>query len=148
MHYGISASDASHAHENFENENHGNIDNEKGFYSPAGSDMSLSSDGSEPDDDEDIHDKACANANDLSVGSIPDDSVVSVSSLDIQRVMRSYVHGPLKTGVARVNGCVSVVPFSKHYQHEINSSISFCKEVETFQFEMEENNNVIKSTRD
>ena len=90
--------------------------------------MSLSSDGFEPDDDEDIHDNVCAhetNANGLSEGSrSPDNSVVSVLSLDILRIVRSYIQGPLKTGVARVNGCVSVVAFSKQF-NEINSFYFF-----------------------
>ena len=77
--------------------------------SPAGSDMSLS-------DDEDIHINACAetNANDGSVGSIPDDPVVSVLSLDMARIMRSYAQD-ISNGVTRVHGCICVVPFSKTY---------------------------------
>ena len=56
----IGATDALHAHEN--RESHELHESE---FTPAGSDMSLSPDGSEPDGDEDIHDSACARANDF-----------------------------------------------------------------------------------
>ena len=53
LQYEISASDASHA---IANENSGSFTarHEKGFSTPAASEMSLSSDGSEPSGDEDI----------------------------------------------------------------------------------------------
>ena len=110
--------------------------------SPAGSVMSVS----DLESDADTHDNACAetNANDMPHGLKPD-GVISVLSLDIARIMRSYAQDT-SNSIQRVNGCISITPFSKAY-NEINSSIQFCKDVETIRFEMDQANHMNTNTR-
>ena len=59
-------------------------------------------------------------------------------------ICASYAQENIST--KRVNGCISIAPFSKAY-NEINCSISFCKDVETFRFEMDQANHMNTSTR-
>ena len=119
---------ANEIHETFNHE-----EDEASMPSPAGSDMSLSDLGS----DEDMHDYACAETSDNEEPEgVSPDGIVNVLSLDIARIMRSYAQDNIK-GISRVNGCISITPFCKTY-NEINCSISFCKDVETFRHEMDQ----------
>ena len=104
----VSAPDAqTHAHENTL-ESVENIEAYEEDSNPSGSEMSVSDMSDTP------HDFACASDgynNDYSEGPLPDGNVVSVLSLDILRLIRSYVPGPSYGIGKRVKGCISVLPF-------------------------------------
>ena len=149
-HYGqfseFSAPDAMH--DNFDNaflapESELSSPYNTGLSSPAGSGMSLSLDGlelnshsdlsydgSEPDHDS-FHDNAYAQ----SVNGFYGTSYAGEAISHVTKAM------------TRVTGCVSLLPFSMHSHKQTGHSTSFCKDVERFQFEMDELNPMLRSTK-
>ncbi len=84
----------------------------------------------------DSGDSAYAIDNDCSVRGSPDDSVVSVLPVDVLHVIRSFQSQQDSASLVRKLGCVALLPFSKINKNDINRSISGCKDVAKFQFEM------------
>ena len=72
------------------------------------------------------------------------EGIVDVFSVDMARICSSYAIESV--GTKRVNGCVTIAPFSKAQNH-VNCSISFCKDVETLRHEMDQANHMNSSTR-
>ena len=137
----IGAQDAD-AHE--KHETHENEEGEAYMPSPAGSDMSSLPDISEISGIEDMHDYAAQSSDDDVLPDVCSEGIVNVLSLNMASICASYAQENISG--KRVNECISIAPFSKIY-NEINSSISFCKDVDTFRHEMDQANHMNTSTR-
>ena len=78
-----------------------------------------------------------------------DDFLPSILSVDILSLIRSYAAEPsTQSGLARVNGCVTMLPFGRSARDKVQTgiSISFCKDIDEIKFEMDERNHMNTST--